>query len=117
MSKNEYKNLGKITGINFGLIDSDKKIYGLDVQLCFGGGWNSIYCIKIMSQKDLIPIQAQEAGNLTCLEVSNKISEIFTLMQDAKVNYIHELIGKPVEVFTDNDNKITTGFRILTEVI
>lgn len=40
---------------------------------------------------------------------------IYSILKDAKVNYVSELVGKPVEV--ELEHRTFKGFRILTEVL
>ena len=48
--------------------------------------------------------------------VTKTVDHIDKILRDAKVNYVSELINKPVEVIID-DNDIFKDFRILTEVL
>lgn len=47
--------------------------------------------------------------------ITKSIEEVDRILNDAKVNYVSELLDKPVEVTMENDT--FKDFRILTEVI
>ena len=48
-------------------------------------------------------------------EITKVFEIVNDILKDAKVNYVSELIGKPVEVIVINDR--FKEFRILTEVL
>lgn len=47
--------------------------------------------------------------------IAKSIEEVNRILEDAKVNYVSELINKPVEVTIENNT--FKDFRILTEVL
>ena len=47
--------------------------------------------------------------------VTENIENLYQLLNDARVNYVSQLVGKPVEVIIE-DNSFR-DFRILTEVL
>ena len=47
--------------------------------------------------------------------VTKTIEEVDRILKDAKVNYVSELLNKPVEVTIEDDR--FKDFRILTEVL
>lgn len=47
--------------------------------------------------------------------VTKTIEEVDRILKDAKVNYISELLNKPVEITIENNT--FKAFRILTEVL
>lgn len=47
--------------------------------------------------------------------ITYKIETVCQILKDAKVNYVSELVGKPVELTIENHR--FKDFRILTEVL
>ena len=43
------------------------------------------------------------------------LDELYEILKDAKVNYVSQLVGKPVEV--EIEDNMFKDFRILTEVL
>lgn len=82
--------LGKIKFAEFGKVPDYPCVIGLQLIFSLEGGGSSI-------------------GN------PNVTTDIKEILNDAKVNYVLELIGKPVEVEIENNR--FKNFRILTEVL
>lgn len=106
------KLLGKITFAEFGTIHDMPCFFGL--QLGFGMGGSGVmdggrYTINISPECKWESFNERDRMTFDLMEAIHKI------LKDAKVNYVSELIGKPVEV-TLNENCFA-GFRILTEVL
>lgn len=105
------KELGKITFAEFGTIRDYPFLIGL--QLCFKMGSSGVgdggkYTVNISPEakwKDL----NREAT------ITKYIEEVSRILEDAKVNYVSELLNKPVEVTMENNT--FKDFRILTEVL
>lgn len=105
--------LGKITEATFGK-DADRGfLFGLSLTFSLGGsayvGDGSKYMENISEACGWDNEQQRQQRFMSNLEQLNKI------LTDAKVNSVHELIGKPVEVTLVNST--FKDFRILTEVI
>lgn len=84
------KVLGKIKFAEFGKVPDYPFLTGLQLVFSLNGGGSSI-------------------GN------PNVTIDIEKILNDAKVNYVSELKGKPVEVEIENNR--FKSFRILTEVL
>ena len=105
------KELGKITFAEFGTIRDYPFLIGL--QLGFRMGGSSVmdggkYTVNISTEckwKDF----TREAT------ITKSIEEVNRILEDAKVNYVSELLNKPVEVTMENNT--FKDFRILTEVL
>lgn len=104
------KYLGKITRAEFGTIKDMNFLMGLQLTFAFDGSGVSTggrYCVhtsKHWSSDDERQYAVTESWDF-----------IHEILKEAKVNFVSELIGKPVEVeLCGNTFK---DFRILTEVI
>lgn len=108
----EEKVLGKIVSAKFGNDEDMPFLFGLQLcfQLCTG---QYITCggryIKNISEKcRWSEEERRETFMKNCEFVHN-------LLEAAKCNFVHELVGKPVEVTIEN--RSFKNFRILTEVL
>ena len=106
------KNLGKITFAEYGTIKDHPFLIGLQLGFKLGdgtsvmdGGSNTVNISK--------ECRWEEAEREAAITVS--VEKIYEILKDAKVNYISELINKPVEVTIDKN--CFKDFRILTEVL
>lgn len=105
------KELGKITFAEFGTIRDYPFLIGL--QLGFRMGRSTVmdggkYTVNISTEckwKDF----TREAT------ITKSIEEVNRILKDAKVNYVSELLNKPVEVTMEGNT--FKDFRILTEVL
>lgn len=105
------KMLGKITRAEFGRYDPCSFLFGFQLEFSFESGgvgdggkytWNTSEECKWSRQEKLDVIE----------KMMNLVNRT---LGDAKVDYVSQLVGKPVEVtFT---NWAFEDFRILTEVI
>lgn len=105
------KELGKITFAEFGTVKDYPFLAGL--QLCFKIGSGSVgdggkYTINISPGCKRVKDDREIA-------ITKSVKKINQILKDAKVNYVSELVNKPVEV-TIEDNTFK-DFRILTEVL
>lgn len=107
------KEIGKIKEAEFGMVSDRPFLFGL--QLEFGG--------KLWGVGDGLKytINLSEACKWSLVsQRSSAIARIndftYKLLKEAKVNYVSQLIGIPVEVTIDDNNQFK-DFRILTEVI
>jgi len=106
------KILGKITRAEFGTDKDHPFMIGLQLSFSFHGSGVSDggkYTLNIDKK-----CRAWEQ-NERSQTVTEMIENIYDLLNTAKVNYISQLVGKPVEV-TLEDN-LFKEFRILTEVL
>lgn len=106
------KVLGKITSAKFGMVGDYPFLFGLQLYFSLGDGTSigcgSKYTINIGKDCRWEESDRQEA-------ITKKIDELYEILNDAKVEYVSQLVGKPVEVeIKDNTFK---DFRILTEVL
>jgi hypothetical protein len=106
------KSIGKITSIKFGFGGYQDVQFGITIIIntkigcCCTGMWcwahkPDEYCKWTTSDQDKRYMEIMRY--------------VIKLMQDAKVNEIHELIGKPIEATWHNN--MLESFRILTEAI
>lgn len=106
------KELGKITFAEFGTIREYPFLIGLQLGFRIGSGFSVMdggkYTVNISPEckwKDL----NREAT------ITKTIEEVNRILEDAKVNYVSELLNKPVEVTMEGNT--FKDFRILTEVL
>lgn len=106
------KYLGKISNAEFGTVKDYPFLFGLQLHFKFDGGGCSDggrYTVNIFPDcKWATESERQQ-------KYTQIIYDTAKLLSDAKVNYVSELKGKPVEIEIENDN--FKSFRILTEVI
>lgn len=105
------KHLGKIAKAEFGQVSDHPFLIGL--QLTFEGNFGGIgdggrYTINI--SPDCRWEHSERADAIVRI-----IEHVNSILTDAKVNYVSQLKGKPVEVTIEN--RMFKDFRILTEVL
>lgn len=105
------KELGKITFAEFGTVIDYPFLIGL--QLCFKLEYGEIgdsgnYIVNINPKCKWEGLNREET-------IAKSIEEVNRISEDAKVNYVSELLNKPVEVTMENNT--FKDFRILTEVL
>lgn len=105
------KELGKITFAEFGTIRDYPFLIGL--QLGFRMGGSNVmdggkYTVNISPECKWKEFNRE-------VTIAKSIEEVNRILEDAKVNYVSELVNKPVEVTMENN--IFKDFRILTEVL
>lgn len=105
------KELGKITFAEFGTIRDYPFLIGL--QLGFRMGGSAImdggkYTVNIGPECKWKELNREAT-------ITKTIEEVNRILEDAKVNYVSELLNKPVEVTMENNT--FKDFRILTEVL
>lgn len=106
------KYLGKITRAEFGTVRDYPFLMGLQLDFSFDGSGCSCggkYTVNIGSSCKWNDQNERQAA------ITKHIDEVYQILTDAKVNYVSQLVGKPVEV-TIEDNTFK-DFRILTEVL
>ena len=105
------KKLTKISFAEFGTVRDYPFLMGLQLGFCSDGFCvmdGGRYMVNISSECKWTEKERAEA-------ITKIIDKINQILKDAKVNYVSELVGKPVEV-TIEDNCFKS-FRILTEVL
>ncbi|MDE5755423.1 MAG: hypothetical protein K2H89_12950 [Oscillospiraceae bacterium] len=106
------KMLGKITRAEYGMVKEYPFLIGLQLSFSFGSSSVSDggkYTLNIDRECKVWEENQQSQA------ITENIENVYQLLNDAKVNYVSQLVGKPVEV-TIEDNSFR-GFRILTEVL
>ena len=106
------KILGKITFAEYGTVKDIPFLFGLQLGFKIGdgasvtdGGSNTINISK--------ECRWEEADREAAITVS--VEKVHKILEDAKVNYVSQLINKPVEVTIEKN--CFKDFRILTEVL
>ena len=106
------KNLGKITFAEYGTIKDHPFLIGLQLGFKLGDGTSVMdggsNTVNINEE-----CRWEEAEREAAITVS--IEKLHKILEDAKVNYVSQLINKPVEVTIDKN--CFKDFRILTEVL
>lgn len=106
------KILGKITKAEYGMISDYPFWFGLQLYFSLGDGTSigcgGRYTINISKECRWEESERSEA-------ITNSVEEVHKILNDAKVNYVSQLVGKPVEV--EIENNTFKDFRILTEVL
>ena len=106
------KLLGKITRAEYGTVKEYPFLIGLQLGFSFGSSAVSDggkYTLNIDKECKVWE------ENQRSQAVTEKIENVYQLLNDARVNYVSQLVGKPVEVIIE-DNSFR-DFRILTEVL
>lgn len=108
----EEKILGKITKVNFGQVRDYPFLFGLQLDFKLGDGnyigCGSRYTINISKECRWEESERNAA-------VVKMVEELDKILKDAKVNYVSDLVNKPVEVVIESNT--FKDFRILTEVL
>lgn len=106
------KVLGKIDFAEFGTIKDYPFLIGLQLGFELGDGGaimdGSVHTVNIDKQCRWEESERQQAITVT-------IEQLYKILNEAKVNYVSQLINKPVEV--EIDRNTFKSFRILTEVL
>lgn len=106
------KYLGKITAAEFGRDKDYTFLFGLKLSFKLSNGTyvsNGVYNMVNISDGCADRCEAQNKM------IADVMKNVDSILKDANVYHISELVGKPVEVLITNNTFI--GFRILTEVI
>lgn len=109
--KDMEKQLGKITSAEFGIVRDYPFLIGL--QLSFSmvgegisdGGKYTVNISKTCNWKN----------NDREKTIASTLERVYEILNEAKVNCVSELVGKPVEITIDQN--CFKDFRILTEVL
>lgn len=109
----EEKILGKIDYAEFGLLNAYPFMIGLQLGFSLEGGSS-----HIASTKHTVNIskECKWKGENRNEAIAGMVDDVNTILTDAKVKTVSELIGKPVEVTIDENNTFK-DFRILKEVL
>ena len=107
------KFLGKIVKAEFGSFPDRKFLVGLQLTFKFDGNSHvsdgGRYTINV---SDNCNWETEEDKNVAYQKVLKHLSMV---LEEAKVNYVSELINKPIEI--EIEGQTFKSFRILTEVI
>lgn len=98
------KRLGKIDFVEFGTM----RDYPFQLGLQLGFSMSGKYTVNIS------PDCHWEMGTRHS-NLAESLDRLAKILKDAKVNYVSELLGKPVEVTLEDG--VFKDFRILTEVL
>ncbi|GIN67066.1 hypothetical protein J41TS2_24870 [Bacillus sonorensis] len=105
--------LGKIVQAEFGTLKERDFILGLQLSFKFNGGSyvsDGGYHTVNVSENCFWESESEK------LEIYERtLKDLKKVLDDAKVNYVSELIGKPIEIEIEGDK--FKSFRILTEVL
>lgn len=105
------KLLGKIDYAEYGTMKDYPFLIGLQLGFSMNGCGvmdGGKYCINISADCKWKDQNRENA-------ITKSVEYIRDILKDAKVNYVSELINKPVEVTIENNT--FRDFRILTEVL
>lgn len=105
------KLLGKIDFAEFGTIKEHPFLIGLQLRFSINGiGVMNCgkYTVNITQQCRWVNNNQEET-------VTKLVEYIYKILNDAKVHYVSQLVGKPVEVTLDHN--CFKDFRILKEVL
>lgn len=104
--------LGKINFAEYGTIRDYPFLIGLQLGFKLGDGTGVMdggaHTINIDKE-----CRWEESERMAAVTVS--VEKVYQILKDAKVNYVSELINKPVEVTIEKN--CFKDFRILTEVL
>lgn len=108
------KCLGKITSAEFGTVRDYPFLMGLQLHFSLNGGSSGIgdggkYTVNIG------PDCKWSNPEDRAIAVTQMVDWVRTIFKDAKVGYVSDLVGKPVEVTLENN--CFKDFRILKEVL
>lgn len=107
----DEKFLGKITQAEYGKYPGYEYLMGIKLELSFDGcgiGCGGKYMVNMNPECRWSKEERTDA-------IVNSVERIKQILDDAKVHYVSELVGKPVEV--EIKDSVLKGFRILTEVL
>jgi hypothetical protein len=105
------KFLGKITKAEYGEYPGYEYQMGLELQFHFDNstvGCGGKYMVNMSSECQWSKEERADA-------IVKSVEHIKQILDDAKVHYVSQLVGKPVEITVDGS--LFKGFRILTEVL
>lgn len=105
------KELGKIDFAEYGTIRDYPFLIGLQLGFSMGGCGvmdGGKYTVNISEE---CRWEKSERSDAVVFSIEN----VYRILNDANVNYVSQLVGKPVEVAMENN--IFKDFRILKEVL
>ena len=106
------KILGKITSAEYGMVSDYPFLFGLQLRFKLGDGTSigssSKYTVNICEE---CKWTAEERR----IGITKSVDEVHKILEDAKVDYVSQLVNKPVEVTIESNT--FRDFRILTEVL
>ena len=106
------KILGKIDFAEYGTVRDYPFLIGIQLGFALGdGGGVMDGCKHTVNISKACKWKKSERT----IAITESIEMVYQLLKDAKVNYVSELINKPVEVTIENNT--FKDFRILNEVL
>lgn len=105
------KFLGKITKAEYGKYPGYEYLMGIKLEFRFDGsgiGCGGKYMINMNPDCEWSKEERADA-------IAKSVEHIKQILDDAKVHYVSELVGKPIEI--EIKGQTFKGFRILTEVL
>ena len=106
------KVLGKITKAEYGMVRDYPFLFGLQLRFQLGDG-TSVGCGGKYTENIGKACKWEESERKDA--IVKTVEEVNKILKDAKVNYVSELVNKPVEV--EIEKNTFKDFRILTEVL
>lgn len=106
------KRLGKIDSAEFGFYPDRDFLMGVQLGFSLNGCFISDGGKYTVNISEHCRWETSEREHVVCKTLGDDIAK---LLKDAKVNYVSELVGKPVEVVIENN--MFKDFRILTECL
>ncbi|WP_149692918.1 hypothetical protein [Bacillus cereus] len=109
----EQKYLGKIVKAEFGTHRNRPFLMGLQLEFRFDGN-SGVNCggKHLINVSDHCNWDSEEQKNAAFQKV---IKDVHKILEEAKVNTVSELVGKPIEIIIED--QMYKSFRILTEVL
>lgn len=109
----EEKVLGKISWAEFGTVKDFPFLFGLQLRFSMKGcgvGDGSKYTVNVEPS-----CKAWSTPKERTTTITQYMEKVDIILGEAGVNYVSELVGKPVEIVLENNT--FKDFRILTEVL
>lgn len=105
------RELGKIDFAEYGTIKDHPFLMGLQLGFSMGGCGvmdGGKYTVNISKE-----CRWEKSERLDA--ITSSVEKVYRILNDAKVNHVSQLVGKPVEVTIEGNT--FKDFRILTEVL
>ena len=104
--------LGKIVSAEYGMVKDYPFLFGLQLNFKIGDGtFVGCGCKYTENIREDCKWTKEERQS----SITKSVEKVNQILKDAKINYVSQLIGKPVEVIIENNS--FKDFRILTEVL
>lgn len=109
---NEIKILGEIASAEFGMVPDHPFLMGLQLSFKLGDG-SGVGCGEVYTENISPACRFNNKSRAEC--IADIMDKTATILKQAGVNHVSELVNKPVEVTLDGN--LFKDFRILTEVL